>query len=120
MKQPTSIDCLVEAVLKGMREKKAVQLTIMDLRHLANPLASWFVLCSGTSDRQTQAIADSVLETVRIDCQEKPLHTEGLRQGEWILLDYFEVVAHIFLPPVRAFYDLEGLWADAHFQHFAE
>lgn len=117
---PSATNKLVQAVLSGMREKKAVNLTVMDLRHLSNPLASWFILCNGTSDRQTQAIADSILDTVRQECKEKPMHVEGMRQGEWILIDYFEVVAHVFLPPVRDFYDLEGLWADANFEHFAE
>jgi len=111
---------LVQAIVAGMREKKATSLTLMDLRELANPLSNWFVICSGSSDRQTQAIADSVIDEVRKACKEKPLHTEGMREGEWILLDYFDVIVHVFLPPVRKFYDLEGLWADAETLEFAE
>ncbi|MCS7086210.1 MAG: ribosome silencing factor [Bacteroidia bacterium] len=118
--QTTSQEKLVEAIVAGLREKKGFDFAILDLSALKGAVADRFVIASASSDRQAQALADSVEEFTRKHCDEKPLRVEGYARGEWILLDYVNVVVHIFLPRVRQFYALEDLWADAPLQRIAQ
>ena len=104
---------LAELVVKGMQEKKATDIVVMDLRAVKNAVADFFVICSGNSDKQLNAISDSVDETVYKDSKENPWHSEGKNNKEWMLLDYISVVAHIFKKDRREFYALEKLWGDA-------
>lgn len=103
---------LVDTALHAIREKKGYNISILDLRHLPNALCDFMVVCSGSSDTQTGAICDSVEKELR-DLGERPFRSEGKVTGEWILLDYINVVVHIFLPRVREYYNLEELWGDA-------
>jgi ribosome-associated protein len=91
--------------------KKAENLIVLDVRELTS-VADAFIICSGRSNRQVQAIAEHV-QTELKKKQKKPLSTEGLSEGHWVLLDYGDVIIHVFYEPVRSFYDLEGLWMDA-------
>lgn len=103
----TSLDPYVKAVLV----KKAVGMVVLDVRGLTS-VADAFIICSGRSNRQVLAIADHVkreLKNQRIS----PLSVEGTQEGHWVLLDYGHVIIHVFYDPVRAFYNLEGLWVDA-------
>ncbi|MFC5409040.1 ribosome silencing factor [Larkinella bovis] len=104
---------LCKLVVKGMQEKKAVDIVVMDLRDVKNAISDYFVICSGNSDTQIDAIADSVEEEVFKASQSNPWHEEGKMNREWILLDYVDVVVHIFKKDRRVFYDLEQLWGDA-------
>lgn len=104
---------LCKLVVKGMQEKKAVDIVVMDLREVKNAISDYFVICSGNSDTQIDAIADSVEEEVFKASQSNPWHEEGKMNREWILLDYVDVVVHIFKKDRRVFYDLEQLWGDA-------
>lgn len=104
---------LCQLVVKGMQEKKAVDIVVMDLREVKNAIADYFVICSGNSDTQLDAIADSIDEEVYKVSGTNPWHQEGKLNREWILLDYVDVVAHVFKKDRRAFYDLEQLWGDA-------
>jgi ribosome-associated protein len=104
---------LCEAIVKGMQEKKAADILVMDLRKVKNAVADFFVVCSGGSDKQLDAIADSVDTEVYKALQENPWHVEGKNNKEWMLLDYFDVVAHIFRKDKREFFALEKLWGDA-------
>ena len=108
-----SSEKLCDAIIKGMQEKKAIDILVLDLRKVKNAVADFFVICSGGSDKQLDAIADSVDETVSKAIQEKPIHVEGRNNKEWVLLDYFDVVAHIFRKDKREFFTLEKLWGDA-------
>jgi len=92
------------------REKKAEDILIMDMRQVLD-LADYFIICSGDSSRQVKAIADHVLESAKKDSI-RLWHLEGYDDGRWILLDYGEVVMHIFIQPARDFYQLERLWRD--------
>lgn len=104
---------LVDAVVYGMEEVKANDIVVMDLRKVPNALSDFFVVCHGTSNTQVQAIADSVeKETFRM-LQDEPAHREGARNATWILMDYVNVIVHIFSKDARDFYALEDLWADA-------
>lgn len=104
---------LSDLIVFGMQEKKAEDITILDLRKVKNAVADFFVICSGNSDTQLDAIADSVEKEVKERSKENPWHREGKENREWILLDYVTVVAHIFKRDRRAFYALEELWGDA-------
>ena len=92
-------------------EKKAFDLVLLDVQNVSS-LAAYFLLCSGRSDRQVQAIARSIEEDLK-KMGIRPLGIEGFERGKWILMDYDDVVVHVFLDPIRKFYDLEGLWLDA-------
>jgi ribosome-associated protein len=104
---------LLKSVVKGIFEKKGHDVLKIDLRKLENRIADYFVICHGTSVTQVDSISDSVEDTVRKEAGEKPLHVEGLENCYWVLLDYSNVVVHIFLEEHRSFYNLESLWADA-------
>jgi ribosome-associated protein len=104
---------LSQLVVKGMQERKAIDIVVMDLREVRNSVAEFFVICSGNSDKQLDAIAQSVDEEVYKGIKEDPWHSEGKNNKEWMLLDYSNVVAHIFKKDKRNFYGLEKLWGDA-------
>src|SRR5690606_38379072 len=111
-KDITSYD-LCQAVIKGMHEKKAQEVVVLDLQNVKNAVADYFVICSGTSDTHIAAIADSGLEEVRKTMNTEGSRSEEMTDREWILIDYLDVVVHIFNRDKRAFYDLESLWGDA-------
>ena len=106
-------ETLSDVIVKGMQEKKASDIVVMDLRKIKNAVADFFVICSGNSDKQLDAISDSIDAEVFKKFQENPWHTEGKNNKEWMLLDYIDVVAHIFRKDRREFYALERLWGDA-------
>lgn len=109
----TSSQKLSSLIVKGMQEKKANEIVLMDLRKVKNAVADFFVICSGNSDKQLDAIADSVDAEVYKGLKENPWHIEGKNNKEWMILDYTNVVAHIFRKDRRSFYALEKLWGDA-------
>jgi ribosome-associated protein len=108
-----STESLVSAVVDGIQEKKGSKITILDMRNIENMIAEFFVICEGESNVHVDAVSDSVEEIVQRDAGEKPLHVEGKRNAEWVLLDYMNVVVHVFQKQVRSNYMLEDLWADA-------
>ena len=101
----------VEAAIRAADAKKAEALVVLDLRKTAG-FTDYFVICSGTNPRQVRAIADAVTEMLAA-AGAKPTQVEGYDRSEWILLDYFDFVVHIFAPETRAFYGLERLWGNA-------
>ncbi len=103
---------LVNAVVEGIQEKKGVNITVLDLTSVENTISSFFVICDGDSNVHVDAISDSIEEYVRKKVEEKPYHIEGRENAQWILLDYFDVVVHVFQRSARSFYNLESLWAD--------
>lgn len=104
---------LVKAAIYGMHEKKGKDIISINLRKIPNAVCSYFIICNADSHAHVEAIARSVEEVVWKMSGEKPWHTEGRNNAEWILIDYSDVVAHVFLSEVRVFYNLEGMWADA-------
>lgn len=101
----------VEHALRAAEDKKAVDLVVLDLRKAAG-FTDYFLICSGTNPRQIRAIADAIMESLGADGA-RPAHIEGYDRSEWILLDYFDFIVHIFAPETRAFYGLERLWGNA-------
>ncbi|MFN6945500.1 MAG: ribosome silencing factor [Cytophagaceae bacterium] len=104
---------LKELIISGMKEKKATDITIIDLKSIKNAVADYFILCCGNSDTQVDAIADSIEEEVHKVISQNPWHKEGKANKEWILLDYVDIVAHVFKKDKKEFYALEELWGDA-------
>ncbi|GAB4235022.1 MAG: ribosome silencing factor [Ekhidna sp.] len=104
---------LSDWVVEGMLEKKAMDVVVMDLREVKHAIADYFVICSGNSDTQIDAISDSIEEQIHKRSKQNPWKREGQQNKEWILLDYVDVVAHVFNKEKRLFYGLEELWGDA-------
>jgi ribosome-associated protein len=102
-----SLDLYINAV----SEKKAQKLIVLDVRGLTS-IADVFIICSGQSNRQVNAIADAAVASLKKH-KIKPLSVEGTREGHWVLLDYGHVIIHVFYEPIRKLFDLEGLWVDA-------
>ena len=117
-KKKSEADRLCESVIKGMQEKKASDIVMMDLREIKGAVADFFIMCSASSDKQVGAIADEVEEMVFKETKEYPWHVEGIENKEWILLDYVNVVVHVFQSGKRQFYGLEELWGDAKSSRF--
>lgn len=104
---------LVEMIVKGIQEKQGKQIVSLQLGKLPNTICEYFVICHGTSRTQVEAIADAVEHHVKTNLGQKVWHREGFENSEWLLLDYSDVVVHIFQEETREFYRLEKLWADA-------
>ncbi|MCX6326150.1 MAG: ribosome silencing factor [Bacteroidia bacterium] len=112
-KKSDGTEVLLGSVIKGIFEKKGQNILKIDLRKLENRITDYFVICHASSGTQVSAICDSVDDIVRKEAGEKPLHIEGLDNCFWVLLDYGNVIVHVFLEEYRNFYSLESLWADA-------
>ncbi|MDO4228639.1 MAG: ribosome silencing factor [Capnocytophaga sp.] len=107
---------LISNIIAGIEKVKGNDITIMDLRGIENTVCDYFILCNGTSNTQVNAIAGAVQKTVsQAEGHIKPWHVEGESNAEWILIDYVDVVVHIFQKRIREHYDIEGLWGDAKF-----
>jgi ribosome-associated protein len=104
---------LSHAVVNGMQEVKASDIVVMDLRKIKSAVADFFIICSGGSDKQVDAIAQSIDKEVYKNLNENPWHTEGKGTKEWVIIDYISVVAHVFRKDRRPFFGLEKLWGDA-------
>ncbi len=109
----TETDKLIGSIAEGIFKKKGKRVVTLDLRDVENSICKYFILCHGESTTQTAAIGESVVEVVRNEIGEKPLHKEGFQLANWVLLDYGDVIVHIFLESYRELYRLEDLWADA-------
>lgn len=113
-KSPTNSKLsLIDLVVKGIQEKKGTNIAVIDLRDVMSSYSDYFIICTGSSDTNVQAIANSVEDLLREILDEKPLHIEGYREANWILMDYFDTLVHIFKEDEREHYNLENLWADA-------
>ena len=111
----TSADELIALIIQGVDEVKGQNVNLLDLREIENTVCDYFIVCNGTSNTHVNAIVDSIQKTVSKAIQDKPWHVEGEDNAEWVLMDYVNVVVHVFQKQVREFYDIEGLWGDAKF-----
>jgi ribosome-associated protein len=109
----------VATAVRAARDKKAHDVIVLDLRN-AGGFTDYFVICTGNNARQITAIADSVRETLKSELDERPALTEGVDRSEWILLDYFNFVVHVFSRECRSFYGLERLWGNAERHEFED
>ena len=111
--QSDNTEQVVATVVEAMDALKGKEIVTLDLRETGSAVTDYFVICHATSKTQVDAIADKVMDEVRDKCGIKPYHVEGRDNTEWILIDFVDVVVHIFLQPMRKYYQLEELWADA-------
>ena len=109
---PTPVRILAQHAIGAALDKKASDVVVMDMRAVSG-LADYFVICTGASDMQVKAIQENVEDRIKEECGERPWHREGQDHRQWVLLDYVDLVVHVFSPERRAFYDLERLWSDA-------
>ena len=112
-KRKASADELIALILHGIEEVKGLDINILDLREIDNTVCDYFVLCNGTSNTHVKAIVNSIQKTVSKAIHDKPWHVEGSENAEWVLMDYVNVVIHVFQKHAREYYDIEGLWGDA-------
>lgn len=108
-----SKDELLVNIIKGIEEVKGNDIDILDLREIENTVCDYFIICNGSSNTQVNAIVNSVQKTVSKELKDKPWHVEGSDNAEWVLMDYVDIVVHVFQKHVREFYNIEGLWGDA-------
>ncbi|TVR41296.1 MAG: ribosome silencing factor [Cryomorphaceae bacterium] len=106
-------EALLNTIIHGLQEVKGKDIVVLDLEKIPNAVCSKFIICHGDSNVQVESLAESVEKETREQLNERPIHREGMANAEWIILDYFNIVVHIFQRSSREFYDLERLWADA-------
>jgi ribosome-associated protein len=119
-KKDISSQELAQLVVKGMQERKAQNIVLMDMRNVKNAFTDFFVVCSGTSETQIDAISESVDKEVWEASKQHPRSMEGKANREWILVDYYDVIVHVFKKDRREFYKLEELWGDAEFTYISD
>ncbi|NTW31524.1 MAG: ribosome silencing factor [Bacteroidetes bacterium] len=106
-------DFLTEIIIKGIQKEKGKNIVSLNLKKIHNSVTDYFIICHGNSNIQVQSIAESIEAEVNKAVSLKPWHREGIQNAEWILLDYVDVVVHIFQENTRNFYNIEKVWADA-------
>ena len=104
---------LINEIIFGIEDVKGIEVNIMDLSKISNTVCEFFILCTGTSNTHVTAIANSIRKNVSKKLKEKPFSMEGVENQEWVLIDYVDVVVHIFQRDIREYYDIENLWGDA-------
>lgn len=112
-KNKSNADKLIKFILEGIDDVKGKDITLLDLQDIDSAVCDYFVICNGTSSTHVNAIVNSVHKKTSREIGEKPWHTEGTGNAEWVLMDYVDVVVHVFQKHVREYYNLEGLWGDA-------
>lgn len=112
-KKQSNSDLLITTIIGGIEDVKGKEITILDLREIENTVCNYFIICEGTSNTQVNAIVNSVQRKVSKSLKDNPWHIEGNDNAEWVLMDYVNVVVHVFQKHIRDYYDIEGLWGDA-------
>ncbi len=115
-KSPSLENKLIERIVASIAEKKGNDITVIDLQGFDHTIADFFVIADATTHIQVKAIADHIERQVSKALKIRPAGVEGEENAQWILLDYGDVIVHVFQQPVREYYDIEGLWADAPIQ----
>ena len=113
-------DVLVKAIIDSIKQHKGKEVVSLDLRKIETAVCDFFIICHGTSNTHIASIAENVRKEISKQMKEKPWHTEGEANKEWVLMDYFNVVVHIFNKEKRDFYKLENLWADADIKYIEQ
>ncbi len=109
----STADQLIAFIISGIEDVKGQNINILDLRSIENTVCDYFIICEGTSNTQVNAIVNSVQRKVSKELKDKPWHVEGSENAEWVLMDYVNVVVHVFQRHIREYYDIESLWGDA-------
>lgn len=106
-------DQLITSIIGGIEDVKGKEITLLDLREIENTVCDYFIICEGSSNTQVNAIVGSIQKQVSKTLKDKPWHVEGTENAEWVLMDYVNVVVHVFQKHIREYYDIEELWGDA-------
>jgi len=112
-KPKSSEDALISNIITGIENVKGLDVKLLDLRDIENTVCTYFVVCSGSSNTHVNAIVSAIHKTVSRELNEKPFHTEGSDNAEWVLIDYVNIVVHVFQKHIREYYNIEELWGDA-------
>ncbi|MBP0903373.1 ribosome silencing factor [Mariniflexile gromovii] len=112
-KENISADQLISVIISGIEDVKGKEINILDLREIENTVCDYFIICEGTSNTQVNAIVNSVQKKVSKELKDHPWHVEGMDNAEWVLMDYVNIVVHVFQKQIRQYYDIESLWGDA-------
>ena len=112
-KKAINNDDLLANIIKGIEEVKGNNIDILDLREIDKASCDYFVICNGNSNTQVNAIVNSIQKTVSKSIKDKPWHVEGSDNAEWVLMDYVNIVVHVFQKHIREYYNIESLWGDA-------
>lgn len=113
IKNKSNADQLISCIIDGIEDVKGQNISILDLREIENMVCDYFIICDGTSNTQVNAIVSSIQKKVSRELKDKPWHIEGSDNAEWVLMDYINVVVHVFQRHTREYYNIEGLWGDA-------
>ena len=112
-KKHSNADHLIATIISGIEDVKGKEINILDLREIENTVCDYFIVCEGTSNTQVNAIVNAIQKKVSKELKDKPWHIEGENNAEWVLMDYVNVVVHVFQKHIREYYDIESLWGDA-------
>lgn len=112
-KPKSSEDALISNIITGIENVKGLDVRLLDLRDIENTVCNYFVVCSGSSNTHVNAIVSAIQKTVSKELKEKPFHIEGSDNAEWVLIDYVNIVVHVFQKHIREYYNIEELWGDA-------
>lgn len=116
----TSTEQLLNVIIEAIQDKKGKEIVSLNFGKLEQAFCDYFVICQGDSNTQVEAIANSVEEKTIKNANEKPLHMEGMQNANWVLVDYGNIIVHVFQSEYREFYNLESLWADAEQKKYEE
>ena len=119
-KKIDATNILLENIINAIQDVKGKEIISLDLRKIDSAICKYFVICTGTSNTQVNAIESNIKKTISRDIGEKPLHVEGNNVGEWVLMDYSDIIVHVFQEKTRAFYNIEDFWGDAKFKNYKE
>lgn len=115
-----TVEILLNEIVDGMQEVKAKDIVIMNLKNVDHAMSDYFVVCHGTSSTQVEAISRSIERVTHEKLGQKPFHVEGKQNAQWVLMDYFDIIVHIFNETTRNYYAIEDLWSDALFERVEE
>ena len=119
-KKIDATNILLENIIDAIQDVKGQDIISLDLRKLDSAISKYFIICTGTSNTQVIAIEGSIKKSISKNLGEKPLHIEGTNIGEWILMDYSDIMVHIFQEETRTFYNIEDFWGDAEFKNYKD
>ena len=117
-KKIDNTNILLENIVNAIQDVKGKEIISLDLRKIDSAICKYFVICTGTSNTHVSAIEGSIKKSIAKDTGEKPWHVEGSNAGEWVLMDYSDIIVHIFQEKIREFYNIEGFWGDARFINY--
>jgi ribosome-associated protein len=119
-KKIDATNILLESIINAIQDVKGKEIISLDLSKIDSAISKYFVICTGTSSTHVNSIESNIKKTISRDLGEKPLHIEGNNISEWVLMDYSDIIVHVFQQKTRAFYNIEDFWGDAKFKNYKE